>query len=49
MLAFAVQNDPAKKAILVIDDDRAIREALRFALESEGYQVLTASDGQEGG
>jgi CheY-like chemotaxis protein len=31
--------------VLVVDDDRPIREMLRFALESEGYDVLTLSDG----
>ena len=31
--------------ILVADDDRAIREAVARALELEGYEVVTASDG----
>ncbi len=31
--------------VLVADDDRAIRESLARALELEGYEVLTASDG----
>ena len=33
--------------VLVVDDDRAIRELLRFALEGEGYDVTTLSDGAE--
>ncbi|MCC8073107.1 MAG: response regulator transcription factor [Clostridiales bacterium] len=31
--------------VLVCDDDNAILESLRIYLESEGYNVLTASDG----
>ena len=31
--------------ILVVDDDRAIRELLIFALECEGYEVRALSDG----
>ena len=34
-------------AILVVDDDRVIREALRLILEMDGYRVLTARDGAE--
>jgi two-component system response regulator MprA len=33
--------------VLVVDDDRAIRESLRRALRLEGYDVLTATDGVE--
>lgn len=31
--------------VLIVDDDRAIRELLRFALECEGYEVTALSDG----
>lgn len=34
--------------ILVIDDEPAIRRFISRALESEGYDVLTAADGAEG-
>ena len=34
--------------ILVIDDNAAIRELLRFLLEEEGYEVIEATDGAEG-
>jgi CheY-like chemotaxis protein len=34
------------KNILVIDDDYGIREALKAALEYEGYSVYTAENGQ---
>ena len=34
--------------ILVVEDDEDIRDSLREALESDGYQVVTAEDGKEG-
>jgi two-component system, OmpR family, response regulator MprA len=33
--------------ILVVDDERAVRDSLRRALELEGYQVELAADGAE--
>ena len=33
--------------VLVVDDDRAIRETLRAALEDEGYRVAEAGDGAQ--
>jgi CheY-like chemotaxis protein len=35
------------ETILVVEDDVAIRRATRRALESHGYNVLTAADGEE--
>ena len=37
-----------KFKILVIDDEKNIREGLQMALEDEGYEVLTAEDGADG-
>jgi DNA-binding response OmpR family regulator len=31
--------------VLVVDDDANVREALQWALEDEGFEVETASDG----
>jgi len=39
------QNRAVK--ILVVDDERAVRESLRRALELEGYEIELAADGQE--
>lgn len=33
------------KRILVVDDDPLILDLIRFNLEAEGYNVITASDG----
>lgn len=33
--------------ILVVDDERSVRQALCFELEDEGYDVINASDYQE--
>jgi two-component system response regulator MprA len=37
----------ARVKILVVDDDRAVRESLRRALELQGYEVELAGDGAE--
>lgn len=34
--------------ILVVDDERAIADIIKFNLEKEGYEVETAHDGEEG-
>ncbi|MDE5688511.1 MAG: response regulator transcription factor [Paramuribaculum sp.] len=36
-----------KKRILVVDDEEALREALAFNIESEGYDVDTAGSAEE--
>jgi two-component system response regulator MprA len=39
-------TDPTR--LLVIEDDRAVRQALERALSFDGYEVSTANDGSEG-
>lgn len=34
--------------ILVVDDEKAIVDILKFNLEREGFEVVTAADGEEG-
>ncbi len=36
------------RKILVIDDEDNIRELIKFNLEAEGYNIITAADGKEG-
>lgn len=43
----AIQNTDRKK-VLVVDDEKDIREALFTALAAEGYEVFAAEDGKKG-
>ena len=38
---------PPKSRVLVVDDDKAVRESLRRSLEFNGYDVVLAADGAE--
>lgn len=38
---------PAKKTILVVDDNAIILKTITLKLESKGYRVVTAMDGSE--
>ncbi|WP_151084014.1 response regulator transcription factor [Nocardioides cynanchi] len=40
-------SNAAKPRVLVVDDDKAVRESLRRSLEFNGYAVSLASDGAE--
>ncbi len=40
-------TQPGVAHLLVIDDDRAILEFVRMALEKEGYRVTTAANGRQ--
>ncbi|MCW2762243.1 MAG: response regulator transcription factor [Marmoricola sp.] len=43
----AADSPAVRKHVLVVEDDRAVRESLRRSLEFNGYQVSTAPDGAE--
>lgn len=40
--------EEAKRSILVIEDEKNMREILKMLLEGEGYEVSVAKDGSEG-
>ncbi|MFC6153103.1 response regulator transcription factor [Nocardioides yefusunii] len=40
-------NSSSPSRVLVVDDDRAVRESLRRSLEFNGYEVAMAGDGAE--
>ena len=44
----AAESGPKHGRILVVDDDWSLRKSLQVRLEKEGYEVITAMDGQEG-
>ena len=35
------------KKIIIVDDSESIREVVSFTLKNEGYDILTAKDGNE--
>ena len=43
----ASESSTATQHVLVVEDDRAVRESLRRSLEFNGYKVSTAADGAE--
>ncbi len=36
------------KKILVVDDEKPISDIVKFSLTKEGFEVITAFDGEEG-
>ena len=50
-VATATATKPAKaggKRVLLVDDDTEIVESMRTVLESRGYEILVARDGNQG-
>src|SRR5688572_28378669 len=41
------QMATGERAVMIVDDDDAIRDALQDVLRDEGYEVMEASDGQQ--
>ncbi len=41
-------GDAIAKRILMVDDEAGFSRAVKYALEKEGYEVLTASNGLQG-
>jgi len=39
--------DPETRSVLIVDDESDIREGLAELLEFEGYNVITATDGEQ--
>ena len=44
----AAETATKQGRILVVDDDWSLRKSLQVRLEKEGYEVITAMDGEEG-
>lgn len=41
------KREAERRAVMIVDDDDAIREALEDVLSDEGYDVVGVSDGQQ--
>ena len=46
--ADTAKPDSTAKKVLLVDDDPEIIESIRYALESRGYQIFIARDGNQG-
>jgi CheY-like chemotaxis protein len=42
----APDSPESGQPVLIVEDDEAVREAMREALEEEGYPTLSAADGE---
>jgi CheY-like chemotaxis protein len=43
-----VSSDGSKQKVLIVDDDFEIVDAIRYALQGEGFEVVVARDGNQG-
>ena len=43
-----IRASAEKCRVLIVDDDRQIRELLTELIEDEGYEVMAAADGASG-
>jgi CheY-like chemotaxis protein len=43
----SISAQSTRRAVMIVDDDDAIREALEDVLSDEGYEVVGLSDGQQ--
>jgi len=43
-----VSSDDTDRCILVVDDDAVLRRVVRAVLEADGFNVIEASDGEQG-
>jgi DNA-binding response OmpR family regulator len=41
-------QDDSRKRVLLVDDDPEIIDALRYALEAKGFEIMIARDGNQG-
>lgn len=44
----AKAQSSGKKSIMIIDDSKSIRSLVKFVLQSDGYEVVEAEDGDQG-
>ena len=44
----AQASGPSRRRVLIVEDDAGIALGLRINLEAEGYEVLSAEDGEAG-
>lgn len=47
-MSHSLDQSKTKKRILLVDDDREIVESMRIALETVGYEIMVARDGNQG-
>ncbi|MES0372022.1 MAG: response regulator, partial [Mariprofundaceae bacterium] len=44
----AKAQSSGKKSVMIIDDSKSIRALVKFVLQSDGYEVIEAEDGDQG-